>query len=150
MSVQIKGGDALLRKLKALDADVQATLAEATLAGAEVIAQAANPLAPAPRIAAEIEKTSASRATAAAGPDDAHWYWKFFETGAQAHEIPGPLSIEFEGEVHLVGGAGHPGMGARPFLRPAYDKTAKGEDCQAARMVGKVLERVILRLCEER
>lgn len=147
-SVQIKGGEALLRKLKALDADVKKTLARATLAGAEKIAEAANPLAPAPRITAEIETERAGYATADVGPPDDKWYWKFFERGAQAHEISGPLSIEFEGEVHLVGGASHPGMGARPFLRPAWDATAHGEGSLAARVVGEVLKAVILELCE--
>jgi HK97 gp10 family phage protein len=148
--VTVVGDQALLRKLKALDADVKAALAKATLAGAEKIADAADALAPAPRIETEIEKKTAGYVTAAIGPDDKHWYWKFFESGAQSHEIPGPLSIEFEGKLHLVGGAGHPGMGARPFLRPAFDATANGKGSLAVQVVQAVLAAVILELCESR
>jgi HK97 gp10 family phage protein len=146
----VQGDQALLRKLKALDADVKKSLKRATLAGAEQIADAADPLAPAPRINAVIEKATAGYVTAAIGPDDAHWYWKFYETGAQPHEIPGPLLLEYEGRLHLVGGASHPGMGARPFLRPAFDATANGENSLAARVVGEMLNKVILGLCESK
>lgn len=147
-TVTIQGEKELLRKLRALDGDVKKALGRATLAGAEKIAAAADPLAPAPRIEAALTAERAGYATADVGPDDAHWYWKFFETGAQAHEIPGPLSIEFDDRVHLVGGAAHPGMGARPFLRPAFDATANGEGSLAAQVVQSVLAAVILELCE--
>ncbi len=147
-SVQIKGGEALLRKLKALDADVGKALTRATLAGAEQIADAAAPLAPTPRIAAEVEKAGANYTTVHVGPPDDKWYWKFIEFGAGPHGIPGPLRLEIEGELRLVAGASHPGMSAQPFLRPAWDATAQGEDSRAVRTVGAVLNAVILELCE--
>lgn len=133
---KIEGGAELLAKLRKMGVDVAAVLTAAAQAGAGVIESDAETRAPSPDIEQEVVKRSESRVEVAIGPSDKKWYWKFFETGTQPHEIPGPLSIEFGGELHLVGGASHPGMAARPFLRPALDSNKD----QARDAVGDVLK----------
>lgn len=132
---KIEGGAELLAKLKKMGVDVEAALTAAAQAGATIIENDAEMRAPGPDIEQEVVKRSESRVEIAIGPGDKHWYWKYFETGAQPHEIAGPLAIPFEGELHLVGGAKHPGMKARPFLRPALD----GNKDTARDAVGNVL-----------
>lgn len=142
MDVQIEGGDELIKKLERMGVDVGQVLDEAVQAGAEVIADAANPLAPEPVIEAQIVGANADGATAEVGFPEEKWYLRFFETGTSPHYIPGPLTIQFEGdeEVSVVPGARHPGMAARPFLRPAFDRTAgDGANSEAARAVGDVV-----------
>ena len=136
-TVTISGGDALLHKLKQMGIDVAALLPAAALAGAGVVVADANPRAPRPVVAAEIVKQTKKRVEVHIGIPDEQWYLKFFETGTQPHEIPGPLTIPFEGEMHLVGGADHPGMGAQPFLRPALDgNTYQARDAVGAKLKG--------------
>lgn len=143
-SVTIEGGDELLRKLREMGLDVSKALEAAARAGAQVIADAANPLAPEPVVVIETEKATKNRVTVNVGIPDKKWYLKFFETGVQTHEIPGPLTLEWEGEVHVVGGATHPGMAARPFLRPAYDtKAAQGDSSPAVQAVGEKFRRTV-------
>lgn len=50
------------------------------------------------------------------------WYYKFFESGATAHEIKGvPLVFEGDEGRVVIGSVDHPGQAASPFLRPAFD-----------------------------
>lgn len=122
---KIEGADALVRALVKAGVDVGQALEAATQAGANLIQQAANGSAPEPLIATEVVKRKPLRVEIEIGPPDDKWQWKFVETGAQPHEIAGPLSIPIEGRLHLVGGAQHPGMAAQPFLRPAFDTQRK-------------------------
>lgn len=134
-TVTISGGDALLKKFQQMGLDVGTLLPAAALAGAAVVVADANPRAPEPIVAAEIVKQTTKRVEVDIGIPDDRWYLKFFETGTQPHEIPGPLTIPFEGEMQLVGGASHPGMGAKPFLRPALDgNTAQARDAVGAKL----------------
>jgi HK97 gp10 family phage protein len=138
--VKIEGGEELLKKLKQMGVDVQGVLKAAALAGAEEIRKPANQDAPGPHVIAEVMDSDKNSATVGIGPDKDHWYYQFMEIGAQAHEITG-APLVFVGEEGLVvtGRLGHPGMAARPFLRPAFDRR-KG-DAEAS--VGEKLRRVI-------
>jgi HK97 gp10 family phage protein len=124
--VTIEGDEELLKKLRALGAGVERILETAVLAGAEIVKDQANSLAPGPHIEAEVTEKSRTKATAEIGPDKEHFYYRFFETGAQPHEITpknaGGLSFAgHDGDIVLQR-VSHPGMAASPFLRPAMDE----------------------------
>lgn len=146
---EVKGGKELAAKLRALGADAKAALIEADTAGANVILDAANAVAPGPHVVFQITKKSATSVEVSIGPDKEHWYYRFFELGAGPHEIVAGLSarrqvrlahggrapkqelqtvtkesnLSFQGNNGLViiHEVSHPGMAARPFLRPAID-----------------------------
>jgi HK97 gp10 family phage protein len=129
ISVKLEGGEELLEALRQIDANMKAALRSATLAGAQPIADAANSMAPGPHIETEVVSATTGEATVAIGPDKEHWYYRFQETGAAAHEITGS-PLFFEGRAGLIRTASvtHPGVAAKPFLRPAHD--AKGDDAR--------------------
>lgn len=142
VSVTVEGGEGLLRKLRQIGADVESELEAAALVGAAVIQNAANPLAPGPHVETEVAEKSPERVVVEIGPDEAHWYYRFFETGAGPHGITGePLVFEGRTGTVVVPGVSHPGMAARPFLRPAFD----GSSDRAADKVGEALKRVVER-----
>ena len=118
----IEGDEELLKKLAALGDGVEQVLETAAEAGAEVIADQANNHAPGPHIETDITEKSRASATVEIGPDEDHWYYRFFETGVQPHEITpkgGGLAFTgIEGDIVLQR-VSHPGMAANPFLRPA-------------------------------
>ena len=122
--VRIDGVDELVRELQRRGVRVEAALETAVAAGGEVIRDAANRLAPEPMIAMET-RARRGRAQAVVGPPDDRWYWRFIEFGAGPHRIRGDPRLAYAGELadplrpHEVS---HPGMAARPFLRPAADE----------------------------
>jgi HK97 gp10 family phage protein len=140
---QIEGGEELLGRLKRMGVDVSNVLEEAAVAGAQVIVDAANPLAPEPVITEEVVESGSDGVTVDVGLPEEKWHLRFFETGTSPHYIPGPLTIKFEGdeEVSVVPGAQHPGMAPRPFLRPAFDAKANGDQSAASQAVGEVVRR---------
>ena len=122
----IEGDKELVKKLKELGDGAEQVLETAAEAGAEVIADQANNHAPGPHIEVDITEKSRTSATVEIGPDEDHWYYRFFETGVQPHEITpksaGGLAFAgIEGEIVLQL-VQHPGMPANPFLRPAMDE----------------------------
>jgi HK97 gp10 family phage protein len=140
IDIEIEGGEELLASIKAMGIDVQKILREAALRGARVIVDAANERAPGPHNASEVKKDSAERVEVDIGPDEDHWYYRFFETGAGRHEITGdPLAWGEGAEDVVTGRVLHPGMAARPFLRPAVDEN-EGKTADA---VGQVLRGAI-------
>jgi HK97 gp10 family phage protein len=147
VTATVEGADELIAALKQMRVDVDGLLAVAAQAGAQVIADAANPLAPRPVIDTEVAEQGKGRATVDVGFPKEKWFYKFFETGTKPHYIPGPLTLKFDdGEVHVVGGANHPGMAARPFLRPAFDAQAgAGANSPAAQATGDVIRKKALK-----
>ncbi len=80
----------------------------------------------------------------AIGPDIKHWYYRFFEFGAQPHDIkPKKASmIRFQGNDGLVFARyakSTGGIRMRPFLRPAVDRNQEA----AVLVMGSVLAREI-------
>ncbi len=129
-----------LRKL-ADDLEAEA-LKAAALAGAEVIRAAAEARAPGP-IEMEVVEADRAHALVEIGPDKEHWFYRFHETGAQPHEVEpshtGGLAFPGEeGEIvrRLIE---HPGLPARPFLRPAFDEQQE----QATAATGAALRKVV-------
>lgn len=138
ITVRIEGGEELRRKLRELGEAMAGTaLRKAGEAGAKVLQSAANSRAPGPHVETEVVETGADSVTVAIGPDKDHFYYQFFETGAAAHDIKGRPLLVFEGREGTVftPGVKHPGMGARPFLRPAIDEQGDA----AAKAAGDVL-----------
>lgn len=122
ITVKLVGGEELLAALRAVNANVQAALRTAGLAGAQPVVDAANSLAPGPHIMAEVVEVTGAGVEVLIGPDKEHWHYRFFELGAAAHEITGtPLVFEGRAGVVTTARVMHPGMTARPFLRPAHD-----------------------------
>jgi len=128
ITAKIEGGDALLKRLEKMGVDVTQVLAAAAQAGAQVIADTANGLAPAPQVLIEgdTKASSKNRVTVDIGPSEEKWYWRFLETGAVGHGISPrskkALAFEVDGERVMAWAVKHPGMAAKPFLRPAFDR----------------------------
>jgi HK97 gp10 family phage protein len=140
MDVQVEGVDELVRQLRRIGVSTQEALEVAVLAGGEVIRQAANPLAPEPVIDKEVQESGKTRAVAAVGPPEDKWFYRFFETGTERHDITGaPLVFEGDEGIVVTGRVEHLGMAATPFLRPAFD-AKKG---QAQKAVSGELEQAI-------
>lgn len=133
LAAKIEGGEELLKELQKLGINVRKTVAGAATLGAQVLAQNADELAPesshrGKRIGVAVTARERDHVTVSIGPRKKFWYLRFFETGAAPHEIHGKPYLRFFGpngpiEVKSVH---HPGMAARPFLRPAVD--AHGND----------------------
>lgn len=144
VTAKIEGGDALIRRLEQMGVDVTQVLVAAAAAGAQVIADTANELAPAPRVLIEGD-TKASKKNHIAvniGPSEEKWYWRFLETGAIGHDISPrskkALAFDVDGERVMAWAVEHPGMAAKPFLRPAFDK----EKDNATKAVGESIKQV--------
>jgi len=134
------GDKALMRKLARMVTGTEALLGLAAEMGAAVFKSAAESRAPGPHIETEEVVRTRTLATRAIGPDKAHWYYGLLETGARAHMIEGaPLVFEGSRGVVFVRAVKHPGFGARPFLRPAFD----ADRDEATRRVGEALKRAI-------
>lgn len=125
ITVKIQGDRELLRKLEAANMKVSSVLEAAAQAGAAIIRAKAAQAAPGPEVVAETTSKTKTRATVSVGPDSQHWYYAFFETGTPPHKISARKKslLVFDGERGTVRTMSvmHPGMGAKPFLRPAFD-----------------------------
>lgn len=123
VTYKLDGADELRSQLKKMGRDADRALEAAATIGAQVLQAAANHDAPGPHIEVETVESSRKRAVVHIGPDKDHWYYKFFETGVQAHPISGSQWLRwFEGsEPVFARSVQHKGMAAKPFMRPAFD-----------------------------
>lgn len=133
--VELVGERELLAKLDSLGISAKRLLEEAVSAGAAIVRDAAREQAPGPEIEMELERSSETSATAEVGPDKDHWYYRFHEFGAGTHAIAGNPLLVFDGDSGVVRTheVSHPGMAARPFMRPAMD----GKQDEASDAMGK-------------
>ncbi|MBI9042923.1 MAG: hypothetical protein JEZ06_00470 [Anaerolineaceae bacterium] len=146
--VELVGDKELKHKLDLLGRRARAALLQATRAGAEPIRAQANSMAPSPHVEmseVKLDLQVGGRAEIKIGPDKAHWYHQFAETGATAHEIKG-APLAFLGNLGWVitGMVKHPGRPAAPFLRPAMVEVRDA----VLREAGEVFRREIERLLE--
>lgn len=60
----------------------------------------------------------------AIGPAKDYYYWLWNEMGAEPHTIPHKKATTFIGALKrfFKGDIQHPGVKAKPFIRPAYDR----------------------------
>jgi HK97 gp10 family phage protein len=132
--IELQGDQELLNKLAGLGISTKAILEAAVSAGATIVRDIAREQAPGPEIEMEVSRSSEESATALVGPDKEHWYYRFHETGAGSHPEAGKPVLVFEGESGTVRtkAVDHPGMAAKPFLRPAVD----GHEEEAANAMG--------------
>jgi len=132
----------LIAALRRMSGDVEKVLQAAVFAGAEVIQDLANQKAPGPHVELKLDpKVRRGELWCNIGPDKEHWTYQFLETGATEHEITGALlGYQAEGEDVVFGSrVQHPGMAAKPFLRPAFDEGKKDAEVK----VGDVIRRAV-------
>lgn len=143
--VRIEGGEVLLRRLHELGVNVQDVLEAATVAGAELVREAAEGRAPGPHVERETVRRSQERCEVDVGPDKEHWYYRFAETGARAHGISGdPLVFEGSSGLVVTRHVDHPGTPQRPFLRPAMD----GNEGEVEKRMGDHFLGAVEKVCE--
>lgn len=126
---KLEGADELMRELQECGLNARKTVSAAAKSGAKVIADDGNRRAKALRggkgriVSARVTRRTQDHVTAAAGVTKSKWYYRFFETGAVPHEIQGRPLLRFYSRGTLIETprVRHPGMAARPFLRPAFD-----------------------------
>lgn len=131
--------DAVLAILANAGVAPETVLTPAALKAAEVVVDEARSRAPGPHVIAEINRRAMKKGELMVeiGPDKAHYYYKFFETGVQPFEIDlskgrsrrasgkrrrtrgNARALKFGEQFasHIQRG----GMAARPWLRPALD-----------------------------
>lgn len=145
-TIRVIGDKELIRALEELGDTVSEVLETSAMAGAEKIRDEANRRAPGPHNVIAVEKTDAEQSMVAIGPDKAHWYYMFFETGAAPHAIKPHVkkALRFQGEEGEVlrWAVQHPGMAKKPFLRPGF---RAGKD-SAVKRVGEVVWDAIRRV----
>lgn len=126
--VEIENLEELKRALANVENGMKNVLAKAVLAGAEFVEMEANADGPGPFNAKELTVNRKTRAEAAVGPDKDHWYYKFQETGVQAHTVrPSQAeALQIDGDYFAMARPG--GFSARPFLRPIID--TRSDDIQ--------------------
>lgn len=142
-TVRVEGLPELRQALESLGARTRGAVRQSATAGAEVIRLEAARRAPGPHIGKALKDSSRLSAEMMIGPDSAHWYYQFAETGAAPHEIDGHTkkAIQFMGKQGLIvrRSVKHSGMAANPFLRPAIDSAAS----RAVQAVAAVLREAV-------
>jgi HK97 gp10 family phage protein len=163
LSFKLIGGKELHDKLHKMGESVVHANARAAREAELPILREANLLAPGPHILAltSVIESTEDLSVVNIGPDPEHWYYCFTETGTSAHEIFGQLSrpkgwvgnkrgkpsktgkkmLRFisRGTFVTVKKVNHPGMPARPFLRPAMQHNTE----LAYKIAGEVFMREI-------
>lgn len=140
ITVRIEGADELAAALFKLADEAGEILHEATLAAAFEFERQAESAAPGPYLTTVTDKVSRNKAVVNVGPDKAHWYYQFFETGAGEHEItPDHKALLFQGKegAQFARSVQHPGVPMRPFLRNTMDRMRT----QLADRIGQVIRR---------
>lgn len=122
--VVIEGLDELQQALGDLaEAVSKQVLINAVKDGAELWANLANSEAPGPHVKIELEKATNTRVEFKIGPDKEHFYYVFFETGVQPHQIKASkgkaLKFKLGDEMVFFRKVQHTGMAPAPFLVPA-------------------------------
>lgn len=69
------------------------------------------------------------------------WYWKFIEFGVAPHEIKAAAGKVLKLYKRFVRAVKHPGIPARPFVRPTWDRVKGGLVKRFARHVLDSLQR---------
>lgn len=143
--VEVQGADELISKLKALGENVRVARNDAAMAAADVWVKGMNDLAPGPHIDATIMTNTDRKVIVEVGPEPDRWYYRFFELGAQPHEITPAAKKALAYEGFVFKRVRHPGMPARPFMRPVAD----GQQDEAVSAFGRHLAAIIERHAEK-
>ena len=132
--------EAVLRAFRDLAEHARAALEDTARDCAQVVVDEANSRAIKPVVEALVDKSSATRVDVKIGVPKEQFYVAIFETGAQPHEITPhkKFNLFFEGAQGEIftRSVKHPGVPARPFLRPALEeKTEAVKDLAAKRIL---------------
>lgn len=136
LRVEVKNLEEVRRVLEQLGPKARAALPAAIEEGAKVLQARIISRAPGPHI--EIEMDGATRALI--GPDKAHFYYAFFETGTGTHTVEPRKKQALHWGDTFAARARPGGVTAEPFMRPAVD--------EGAAEVGEAMGRVLLAAVE--
>lgn len=128
--LEIQNLEEVQRIIEALGERVKTVLPQAVEAGAGVLQDRMVALGPGPAIGVEMDG-----ATALIGPDKAHFYYTFFETGTHAHLVTPHAAQALHWGDTFAARAYPGGIAPAPFMRPAVDE---GRD-EVAEAIGAVL-----------
>lgn len=147
MTAKIVGSERLIAKLRRTNGNVQAGLEPILLAAGEVLRQAAaDNVRPISTVTAEnmIKETVVRKSGSVevwVGPQRKKaWYAHLIEFGAKPHRIV-PRKAKMLRFINgaLRRAANHPGMAARPFMRPAFDNRQAEAKAKAGSGILKAL-----------
>lgn len=117
----------VLRAFEDLAEHAMDALEETVRDCAQIIVESANQKAVQPVVESKLTYLSNTQAEMTIGVPRDKYYIAIFETGAQPHEVNPhkKQSLFFKGEAGEIftRAVNHPGMPARPFLRPALDES---------------------------
>ena len=117
----ITNADDVIFALRNLGLEASAVLGAAYQAGADVLADSADGFAPGPNNTTETVEQTETQIEIRIGPDEAHWYYLFAETGTSPHEVLPKEAAALLIDGQLRARANPKGTVAKPFLRPAAD-----------------------------
>lgn len=142
----IEGGEELKRQIERLGRASREAMVEACEAGGKVIRDEARRILGSDDVEMRVSHQTEKLTEVEIGPPAKKWRLQFLETGAAGHKIkarkePAMMFYSTPAKTNLVvtGGVQHPGMQARPFLRPAVDT----QENQAKDRLGEVLREAI-------
>lgn len=131
IKVEIKNLEEVARIIRDLGPKAVITMPKAVEAGGKVIEGRMIVGGPGPGISMEIDGL-----TAYVGPDKAHWYYGFFETGTSPHLVEPRAKKALKFGDTFAARAFPRGMAPQPFMRPAIDE-GQGE---VEKAMGEVLK----------
>src|SRR5512139_262992 len=148
VAVKIEGGAELIADMRALGINVTATTRKAAREGAKVIQADAEGRAKtiSSRGGKNTKITTSTRgpgeAEARVSPSKRKWYLRFSETGTAPHAIYGKPWLVFfsHGKLISTRTIHHPGMAARPWLRPAFDTKQDAATTAFGETMGRVID----------
>lgn len=129
ITLSLTGVDDVVAALKKAGLNVEDGLEEICNAGAQVVQASIEQKAPGSigaGIVRETTEKSKKRVTVSTGPDNERWYARFLEFGTGPHRVRPDVKKALRIGDGAYGGANHPGMAARPFMRPAADESGEG------------------------
>lgn len=150
----LEGSQELLQAMELLCGESEKVLEEALQEGAEVIRRAAASNEPGADIQTDfIDEhlkgviTPGNRKTIAIGPSKKKWAYTYIETGVQPHEVNAKdtealLMYQAQGQPYAKS-MQHPGIVARPFLRPAFDANTGAAIRKFEEVVWKAFNRIL-------
>jgi len=145
-SITVEGTAEINAALKRLGAEATAIATDATMAGAEIVrAEAAKKAAQTSQRLAngmlkEADTTKSNEVTVKVGPDKELFWGRYIEFGASPHHIAPDQAKALQIDLkQFTANVNHPGIDAKPFLRPTIDETADAVQAEIAKQLKKKL-----------
>lgn len=125
MKIELEGFDELEQKLLQMGKEAGQSIDKATSTGAWYVRGRQEAQAPEKNVTTVVKESSDEHsAVYLIGLIPAKWFLRFFEYGAQPHEITG-APLKFFGNFGFIQApkVNHPGMAAQPFVKPSLNRT---------------------------